>query len=287
MANISKIKLQDTTYVIKDLDAYVKPSTGIPASDLASGVIPDVSNFITNSVNDLANYYLKSDTYTKTEVAELIGAINQFHYEIAASTSAVDTPASNVLYLIGPTGSGSDQYEEYVYTSNWVKIGDTSIDLSGYVTITALNTTLADYTTTANLTTLLAGKQDTINDLSDIRSGAAAGATAYQKPATGIPASDIATGVIPDISGKQDTLVSGTNIKTINNESILGSGNITIEGGTADIEAAAGSHINEVGTPTITASTSGDTTTFTFDYLKGAAGQNGTNGTNGTSCTHS
>lgn len=32
-------------------------------------------------------------------------------------------------------------------------------------------------------------------------------------------------------STKQDTLVSGTNIKTINNESILGSGNITISGG--------------------------------------------------------
>lgn len=30
---------------------------------------------------------------------------------------------------------------------------------------------------------------------------------------------------------KQDTLVSGTNIKTINNESLLGSGNITISGG--------------------------------------------------------
>ena len=30
---------------------------------------------------------------------------------------------------------------------------------------------------------------------------------------------------------KQDTLVSGTNIKTINNQSILGNGNITIEGG--------------------------------------------------------
>ena len=27
---------------------------------------------------------------------------------------------------------------------------------------------------------------------------------------------------------KQDTLVSGTNIKTINNESIVGSGNVTI-----------------------------------------------------------
>jgi hypothetical protein len=86
-------------------------------------------------VNDLVNYYLKSEVYTKAEVAALIGAINQFHYEIAASTSAVTNPQSNVLYLIGPTGSGADKYEEYVYpnsTTGWVKIGDTSIDLSGY-----------------------------------------------------------------------------------------------------------------------------------------------------------
>lgn len=34
-----------------------------------------------------------------------------------------------------------------------------------------------------------------------------------------------------DISGKQDKLVSGSNIKTINGQSILGSGDITIEGG--------------------------------------------------------
>ena len=33
------------------------------------------------------------------------------------------------------------------------------------------------------------------------------------------------------LDAKQDTLVSGTNIKTINNQSILGNGNITIEGG--------------------------------------------------------
>ena len=35
---------------------------------------------------------------------------------------------------------------------------------------------------------------------------------------------------LPDISTKQDTLVSGGNIKTINGESILGSGNINIKG---------------------------------------------------------
>ena len=37
---------------------------------------------------------------------------------------------------------------------------------------------------------------------------------------------------------KQDTLVSGTNIKTINNESILGSGNINIQGGGGTVESA-------------------------------------------------
>ena len=45
-------------------------------------------------------------------------------------------------------------------------------------------------------------------------------------PAYGISASDIAAW-----NGKQAALVSGTNIKTINNTSILGSGNITIQGG--------------------------------------------------------
>lgn len=38
---------------------------------------------------------------------------------------------------------------------------------------------------------------------------------------------------IPDVTQKQDTLVSGTNIKTINGNSILGSGNINISGGEA------------------------------------------------------
>lgn len=38
-------------------------------------------------------------------------------------------------------------------------------------------------------------------------------------------------GVYTALGSKQDTLVSGTNIKTVNNTSLLGSGNITIEGG--------------------------------------------------------
>ena len=47
-------------------------------------------------------------------------------------------------------------------------------------------------------------KQDVISDLATIRSGAAAGATAYQKPSTGIPATDLASAVQTSL-GKADT----------------------------------------------------------------------------------
>ena len=71
-------------------------------------------------------------------------------------------------------------------------------------------------------------KQDKINDLDAIRSGAAKGATALQS----VPAEYVTeTELNIKVAGKQDALVSGSNIKTINGQSIIGSGNITIEGG--------------------------------------------------------
>jgi len=48
------------------------------------------------------------------------------------------------------------------------------------------------------------------------------------------------------LGGKQATLVSGTNIKTINNESILGSGNIDIQGGGVDVVQTTGTSTTDV-----------------------------------------
>lgn len=70
--------------------------------------------------------------------------------------------------------------------------------------------------------TALAGKQDTITDLAAIRSGAAAGATAYQKPATGIPATDLAAAVQTSL-GKADTALPATDGTAHNS--------VTIDGG--------------------------------------------------------
>lgn len=48
------------------------------------------------------------------------------------------------------------------------------------------------------------------------------------------------------IDDKQDTLVSGTTIKTINNQSLLGSGNIDIQGGGADVEAFTAAEVQTI-----------------------------------------
>lgn len=72
------------------------------------------------------------------------------------------------------------------------------------------------------------------------------GITSY----TGITSGDVVTalGFTPassnDLSNKQDTLVSGTNIKTINGQDILGSGNIVISGGTGGTSYSAGTNID-------------------------------------------
>lgn len=125
-------------------------------------------------------------------------------------------------------------------------------------------------------------KQDVINDLANIRSGAEDGAEALakvealaevassgdyndleNKPTIPTKASDLtndsdfATTQYVDngldamgeaIDAKQDALVSGTNIKTINGVSVLGAGNIEIQGGggftpTPDQESALNSGI--------------------------------------------
>ncbi len=49
------------------------------------------------------------------------------------------------------------------------------------------------------------------------------------------------------LNAKQNTLVSGTNIKTINNNSLLGSGNITIQGGSGSVIGTGSFSINNNG----------------------------------------
>lgn len=99
---------------------------------------------ITKTVNDLTNYYTKSETYTKTEVNSLIAGFG-FEYVQTLPTENIKT---NVIYLVPKAvPQTQDIKDEYIYITNvgWELIGSTSMDLSNYVTTTQLNQTLQSY----------------------------------------------------------------------------------------------------------------------------------------------
>jgi hypothetical protein len=66
--------------------------------------------------------------YSKSEVDSMLGG----RIEIVASLPSTGSPG--VIYYVGPTGSGGDQYDEYIWSgSAFIKVGEHSIDLSNYV----------------------------------------------------------------------------------------------------------------------------------------------------------
>lgn len=107
-------------------------------------------------VNALSNYYTKSETYTKTEVQQLIASLPEFTVEVVEELPA--TGEAMVLYLVPKDGEDPDVYNEYVWVeddNDFELIGNTAVDLSDYVTTSTLTTTLTDYVTSTTLTTTL------------------------------------------------------------------------------------------------------------------------------------
>ena len=106
---------------------YAEPAIPTKTSDLTNN-----SGFITKAVNDLTNYYLKSETYTKEEVQSLISAINSV--TLQKVDSLPEPGESNVIYLVPKSGSGNDIYDEYIFIDGKPEhIGSTQVDLSNYV----------------------------------------------------------------------------------------------------------------------------------------------------------
>ncbi len=97
-----------------------------------------------------------------------------------------------------------------ILNKNYVTTADLNTALSSYVTSTSLSNTLNNYVTSTSLS-------NTLNNY--VTSSALTTALASYVTNT-----TYTTGM----NSKQDKLVSGTNIKTINGNSILGNGNIVI-----------------------------------------------------------
>ena len=99
------------------------------------------------AVNDLANYYLKSETYNKTEVNQLIGTIPKFKIEVVNQLPTTDISTATV-YLVTTGTESQNLYTEYIYVNNaWEKLGTQTVDLTGYATESWVNSQIADFLT--------------------------------------------------------------------------------------------------------------------------------------------
>lgn len=92
----------------------------------------DDQGFIDNTVNNLTNYYLKTETYTQTEVNGLISQLTSLSVEIV-ETLPTENISTTTIYLVNV--SGTTNYAQWMYiNSAWANIGNTSVDLSNYYT---------------------------------------------------------------------------------------------------------------------------------------------------------
>ena len=118
-----------------------------------------IAPFITASVNNLVNYYLKSETFTKAEVNQLIAAVKQFRYQVATELPTASADTVGIIYLIPSTNpkqkNVKDEFitiattEQGSTTYSWEQIGSTEVDLSGYSTTEQMNAAIASAITAA------------------------------------------------------------------------------------------------------------------------------------------
>ena len=145
----------------------------------------------------------KSTTYTKTETDTLLGAKQDTISDLSTirSNAQAGKAASDTIATYG--NIVTHNVSEFATATQGAK-ADTAVqpaaiaDMETKTHATATYQPKGDYATKTELTTGLATKADT-------------------------------TTVNTELAKKQDKLVSGTNIKTVNNNSLLGSGNINID----------------------------------------------------------
>lgn len=96
---------------------------------------PDTSKTINIVSSSLSGYGI-TDAYTKTEtnqaIQAAIGSLTQLSYQKVDALPA--TGSTGVIYLVAHSHGTQDVFDEYIWYSNaFEKIGNTDIDLSGYL----------------------------------------------------------------------------------------------------------------------------------------------------------
>jgi hypothetical protein len=156
------------------------PTEGSTHAIYSGAVFAAIQDVITKAVNDLVNYYTKSQTYSKTEVDNLIAAIKQFTIVSVPELPTASADTVGKIYLVpAETPAQQNVKDEYITISmseggtttySWECIGSTAIDLSNYPTIQDMNDAIAaaleGYLTGTEVGALIATAIADIADLS-------------------------------------------------------------------------------------------------------------------------
>lgn len=106
------------------------------------------TNYITKAVNDLENYYLKSETYTKDEIKSFVDTIPKFTIAVV-DTLPTENISDTTIYLVKSGEDEQNIYTEYIYVNNtWEKLGSqgSSVKLDDYYTKEETDTQIASAT---------------------------------------------------------------------------------------------------------------------------------------------
>jgi hypothetical protein len=102
------------------------------------------AGFITNTVNNLVNYYLKSETYNKNEVNSLISNLTSFSALIVTTLPTENISTSTIYLLANTEQSENNYYDEYLYiNNNWERVGTTQVNLTNFYNKTETNNLLS------------------------------------------------------------------------------------------------------------------------------------------------
>lgn len=143
MNTVAWITSKGEQHDIKDIEAR---RTKLNIEDLPRNVAFFINDagYITNAVNDLVNYYKKSETYTKEQIDAIVTP--KLAIEIVNELPTQDISTTTIYFLrrsrpSGTTQYESDVYDEYIYVNGtWELIGNTYVDLSDYYTKSETNT---------------------------------------------------------------------------------------------------------------------------------------------------
>lgn len=132
---------------IKVNDSALTPDSNKAVNITVPTKVGDLTNdsgFITKAVNDLTNYYKKSETYTKTEVDNLVDVIPKFSIAVV-NALPTESIQNTTIYLVQSGNNTSNLYTEYIYVNSaWEILGAQEVDLSGYVRKSDIVTQSAD-----------------------------------------------------------------------------------------------------------------------------------------------